>query len=103
MTAPVIQKVSGEGDLNLIGEHKLKDGQVSFSVGCGIAWALWSLSVTTLIIGVSFDVHELAAIAIVTAVAAGTATLRTYFVVQNRMLRRAIAMRIDDPNPVRLL
>lgn len=81
----------------------MKDGQVSFSVGCAIAWALWALSMTTLIIAVAFHVHELAAVAIVTAVAAGTATLRTYFVAQNRLLRRAIAMRIDDPNPVRLL
>lgn len=74
----------------------MKDGQVSFSIGCAIAWALWALSVTTLAIGVAFHAHELAAVAIVTAVAAATATLRTYFVQQNRIMRGYAKLILDS-------
>lgn len=78
----------------------MKDGQVSFSVGCAIAWALWSLSIATLMMAVTYGIHELAAFAIVAAIAAGTATMRTYYVRQNRIMRGYAKLILDGQEQV---
>lgn len=91
------QGATGEEGSNVAARgHKLKDGQVSFSVGCMIAWALWTLAVLTLSVAVTYGIHELATIAVVSSVAGATATMRTYFVRHNRMVKAYAAMLIKE-------
>lgn len=63
------------------------------SVGCMIAYLLWLLSLLMMIAGTTVGDVAWQNWALLLALGAGTATIRSYFVRQNRIVREALAVR----------
>lgn len=63
----------------------MNDRQISF--GCVAAYGLWSLSVALWGVSVFVDKRPIVSLAILVAMAASTATVRSYMVSQHRRLR----------------
>jgi hypothetical protein len=67
----------------------------AINLGCAVAWLLW-LAVAVLLL-MSWEARDifLANLACPIAAAAGTATIRRYFVTSNRLMRNAFECGID--------
>lgn len=65
------------------------------NLGCVVAYALWSLSASALLAAWMNECVMLAALACVLSGGAATATIRTYFVYSNRMIRNAFELGRD--------
>lgn len=69
------------------------------SVGCMVAIVLWTLTVILLGISVALANDNVGRIGLALSAAAATATIRTYFVRQNQLMR-ALAKQVDEmPQP----
>lgn len=60
------------------------------SVGCVVASLLWVAALGLWAASVVYDTRPLASMSIILAIAGGTATVRNYFVDQNKRIRNAI-------------
>lgn len=66
------------------------------SLGCFVAYMLWTLALALMIGGTLFHTYTLQNWGIVCAAAGATATVRSYFVSQNRMMRNAFQLGRDS-------
>src|SRR4051794_40924990 len=76
------------------GVDMMTDREVS--AGCVVAWLLWGGTVLVFVVGWVVDVAPLRTSAMLVCGAAVTATIRTYFVNQNRMMRNAFNLGRDS-------
>lgn len=65
------------------------------NLGCVIAASLWAITVAVLLLSLHGRNVYLATMACALSVAAATATIRTYFVNSNRMMRNAFDLGRD--------
>lgn len=69
------------------------------SVGCMVAIVLWTLTIVLLGMSVALANDNVGRIGLALSAAAATATIRTYFVRQNQLMR-ALAKQVDEmPQP----
>lgn len=66
------------------------------SVGCMMAWGLWVAGVLAMLTGTLLDSVVWQNWALLLALAGGTATIRSYFVRQNRLVREALDEREEE-------
>lgn len=81
----------------------LTDREVS--IGCVVAYVLWGCVLLLLTLGWWLDEPHLGQFGLAASAAAATATIRSYFVRQNRMMRNAFELGRDSagatPTPIR--
>lgn len=73
----------------------------SINLGCVVAYALWASVVLFLGLGLILDDPNVGQIGLAAAAAAATATIRSYFVRSNQILRNTIALRSEGVRGVR--
>lgn len=69
---------------------------MKISAGCAVAWGLWAVSVVTFAVAWPLGIEGLSRLSLMLCGAAVTATIRTYFVNQNRMMRNAFELGRDS-------
>lgn len=72
------------------------DRVFTFSITSAVASILWALSVALLVVALAFGAAEIETVAIIAAIAAGTVTMRSYFVAQNRIIRGYAKLTLDN-------
>lgn len=77
----------------------MKDRDIS--AGCLVAYSLWIVALALLILSWVLACEQLGHAAMVAAAAAGTATIRQFFVDQNRYIREAFELGRDSVRPIR--
>jgi hypothetical protein len=65
----------------------------SINLGCVVAYALWASMVLFLGMGLILDDANVGQVGLGAAAAAATATIRSYFVRSNQIMRNSIALR----------
>lgn len=60
------------------------------SVSCLVAYSLWFAATVLWVLLWAWDSRPLATASIIVAMAAGTATIRTYFLAQSERIKRAL-------------
>lgn len=68
----------------------MTDRDVSF--GCVVAYAMWALVVVLLVLEWTLECESIGRTALALSAAAATATIRSYFVRQNRLMRDAFEL-----------
>lgn len=71
----------------------MTDRDVSF--GCVVAYVMWTLVVVLLAIAWALDDEAIGRTALALSAAAATATIRSYFVRQNQLMRNAFELGRD--------
>jgi hypothetical protein len=67
----------------------------SINLGCVVAYALWAAVVLFLGLGLLLDNPHVGQIGLAASAAAATATIRSYFVRSNQIMRNTIALRSE--------
>ncbi len=67
----------------------------SINLGCVVAYALWAAVVLFLGLGLILDNAHVGQIGLGASAAAATATIRSYFVKSNQIVRNTMALRND--------
>jgi hypothetical protein len=67
----------------------------SINLGCVVAYALWAAMVLFLGLGLILDDAHVGQVGLGAAAAAATATVRSYFVRSNQIVRNTLALRND--------
>jgi predicted membrane-bound spermidine synthase len=65
----------------------------SINLGCVVAYMLWAAVVLLLGLGLILDNAHVGQVGLAAAAAAATATIRSYFVRSNQIMRNSIALR----------
>jgi hypothetical protein len=68
----------------------------AINLGCVVAYLLWGVVVTFLAAGLILRDQHIGQIGLGASAAAATATIRSYFVKSNQLLRNSLALRADD-------
>lgn len=84
---------------NETGEHFVTDRDVS--IGCVVAYGLWLGSSALLAVAWVHAHAGLGRVALALSVAAATATIRQYFVAQNKLMRNAFELGKASVRPLR--
>lgn len=71
------------------------------SMGCVVAYGLWTGALVLIALGGVVDHAFLGQFGVTVSIAAGTATVRQYFVAQNRLMRNAYELGRDSVTPMR--
>jgi len=67
----------------------------SINLGCVVAYMLWAVVVSFLALGLILDNAGVGQIGLAASAAAATATIRSYFVRSNQIMRNSIALRSE--------
>lgn len=73
----------------------MTDREMHVSLGCAIATGLWVATVVLLTLGTLLSSHDAQSWGLAMSAAAATATIRQYFVGQNRVIRNAFQLGRD--------
>lgn len=74
----------------------LRDREVSTTWGCIVAYGLWSCALVLMSIGWLLSDAHMGQFGVVAAIGGATATVRQYFVEQNRLVRNAFELGRDS-------
>ncbi len=67
----------------------------AINLGCVVAYLLWAAVVMFLLAGLLMENEHVGQVGLATAAAAATATVRSYFVKSNQIMRNALALRSE--------
>ncbi len=71
------------------------------SLGCTVAYGLWAAALVLISLGWCLNEHALGHFGMAASAGAGTATVRQYFVRQNRLMRSAFDLGRESVSQIR--